>query len=189
MPITTVSEQSQLSKTNQAKQSDTVYDHAQTKKEQNNAIVQSQIAVNLNAGNEPMALLFKTALVAINEILDPTQETKPIQSAYDDNIDTSPEATSKRIISLATGFFNAYQLQNPDSTLDDSLDKFMSTISSGIETGFKDARDILESLSVLNGNIASDIDTTYALVQEGLKNFADNFFNTVDATKENSNQL
>jgi hypothetical protein len=53
----------------------------------------------------------------------------------------------------------------------------MSVINGGIETGFKDARDILESLSVLDGKIASDIDSTYDLVQEGLKQFVDNFFN------------
>ena len=189
MPITTVSEQPQLSQTNQTKQRDTVYDHAQTKKEQNNAIVRSQIEVNLKMGNESMALLYKTALNAINEVIDPTQETKPIQTAYDNQVDVSPEATAKRIVSLATGFLNAYQLQNADKTPEESLDKFMSTISSGIDTGFKDARDILESLSVLNGKIATDIDSTYELVQEGVTLFADNFLNTTEATNDNTIQV
>ena len=53
----------------------------------------------------------------------------------------------------------------------------MSVINGSKETGFKDTRDILESLSVLDDKIASDIDSTYDLVQEGLKQFVDNFLN------------
>lgn len=131
--------------------------------------------VSLKMGNEPMALLYKTALSAINEVLDPTQETKPIQTAYDNQVDVSPEATATRIVSLATGFFHAFQQQNTDLAPEESLDKFMSIISGGIDNGFKDARDILDSLSVLDGKIATDIDSTYDLVQEGLKHFVDNF--------------
>jgi hypothetical protein len=176
MLVTTANEKTQLTQSSQLNQSDVVYDHTQTKKEQNNAIVRSQMEVSVKMGNEPMALLYKTALSAINEALDPTTETKPIQKAYDNQVDVSPEATASRIVSLATGFYQAYQQQNPNMAPEESLDNFMSVISGGIDTGFKDARDILESLSVLDGKIASDIDSTYDLVQEGLKQFVDNFF-------------
>jgi len=177
MPITNIDEKVQLTQPRQSKQIDAIYDHAQTKKEQNSAIVRSQMEVSLKMGNEPMALLYKTALSAINEALDPTQETKPIQTAYKNKVDVSPEATAKRIVSLATGFFHAFQQQNDDMTTDESLSKFMSVISSGIDKGFTDARDILESLSVLDGKIASDIDSTYDLVQKGLKNFVESLNN------------
>jgi len=176
MPITNVNEKLQLTQPLQSKQADTIYDHTQAKKEQNSAIIRSQMEVSLKMGNEPMALLYKTALNAINEALDPTLATKPLQTAYDNKIDVSPEATATRIISLATGFFHSFQQQNPDIAPEESLNKFMSIISGGIEQGFTDARDILESLSVLDGKIATDIDSTYDLVQEGLKLFADNFF-------------
>ncbi|MDX2370781.1 MAG: DUF5610 domain-containing protein [Colwellia sp.] len=176
MPITNINEKAQLTQPLQSKQTDAIYDHAQTKKEQNSAIVRSQMEVSLKMGNEPMVLLYKTALSAINEALDPTEETKPIQTAYENKIDVSPEATAKRIVSLATGFYHAFQQQNPDIAPEESLDKFMSVISGGIDKGFKDARDILENLSVLDGKIATDVDSTYDLVQEGLKYFVDNFF-------------
>lgn len=177
MQITSSNEKAQLTPSPQSKQTDTGYDHTQIKKEQNSAIVRSQMEVSVKMGNEPMALLYKTALSAINEALDPTKETKPIQTAYDNQVDVSPEATAARIVSFATGFYLAFQQQNPDISSEESLDEFMSVINGGIETGFKDARDILESLSVLDGKIASDIDSTYDLVQEGLKQFVDNFFN------------
>jgi len=131
-----------------------------------------------------MALLYKTALEAINEALDPTLETKPIQTAYDNQIDVSPEATAARIVSLATGFYHAFQQQNPDMASEESLDKFMTVISGGIDKGFKDARDILESLSVLDGEIVTDIDSTYDLVQEGLKHFMDNFLNKKESAND-----
>lgn len=181
MAISNINEKPQLTQPPQSKQTDAIYDHTQTKKEQNTAIIRSQMEVSLKMGNEPMALLYKTALGAINEALDPTKETKPIQTAYDNQVDASPEATATRIVGLATGFYHAYQEQNPDIEPEESLENFMSVISGGIDQGFKDARDILESLSVLDGKIATDIDSTYDLVQEGLKHFVDNLFNEEDA--------
>lgn len=181
MHTSNINEKVQITQPNQPKQADVTYDQTQTKKDQNTAIMRSQMEVSLKMGNEPMALLYKTALSAINEVLDPSKETKPIQSAYDNQLDVSPEATATRIVGLATGFYQAYQQQNPDIAAEESLDNFMSVISGGIDQGFKDARDILESLSVLDGKIATDIDSTYDLVQEGLKQFVDNFFTKEDA--------
>lgn len=177
MLITNINEKTHLTESSQSKKADAVYDHTQTKQEQNTAIIRAQMDVSLTMGNEPMALLYKTALDAINEALDPSQETKPIQTAYDNRVDVSPEATASRIVSLATGFFQAFQQQNLDIAPEESLDKFMSIISAGIETGFKDARDILDNLSVLDGKVATDIDSTYNLVQEGLNHFKVNYFN------------
>jgi hypothetical protein len=185
MPITNINninEKPQLTQPPQSKKTEAVYDYAHTKKQQNNAIVRSQMDVSLKMGNEPMSLLYKTALSAINEALDPTRETKPIQTAYNNQVDVSPEATATRIVSLATGFFHDFQQQNPDIAPDESLDEFMSIISGGIDSGFKDARDILDSLSVLDGKIATDIDSTYDLVQQGLTHFVDNFFTEEKST-------
>ena len=48
-------------------------------------------------------------------------------------------------------------------------------IGGGIDQGFKEARDILNSLGVLEGEIADNIDKTYELVQTGLQDFRDSF--------------
>lgn len=187
MPVTTINmnEAQPLTQSSQPKQVEAVYDHVQAKKDQNNAIVRSQMEVSLKVGDEPMALLYKTALDSINEALDPTQETKPIQTAYENKVDVSPEATATRIVSLATGFFQSFQDQNTDLTPEESLNKFMSIIGTGIETGFKDARAILENLSVLDGKVATDIDSTYDLVQEGLQQFTEDFFSNEEPINEN----
>jgi len=186
MLTTNIDEKTLVTKPTEHKQPAQVHDLTQSKKEQNSAIVRTQMEVSLNMGNEPMTLLFKTALDAINEVLDPTLATKPVQTAYDNQVDVSPEATAARIVSFSTGFYHSFLEQNVDITPEESLDKFMSVISGGIEQGFKDARDILESLSVLEGNIATDIDSTYELVQEGLAHFTDSFFNTTDTINENT---
>lgn len=186
MLITNINEKTQLTEPSQSKKADAVYDHTQAKQEQNTAIVRAQMEVSLTMGNEPMALLYKTALDAINEALDPTQETKPIQTAYDNQVDVSPEGTASRIVSLATGFYQAFQQQNPELGEEESLDNFMTVIRGGIDQGFKDAREILESLSVLDGKIASDIDSTYDLVQEGLTHFVNNFLDSQAAINENT---
>jgi hypothetical protein len=47
----------------------------------------------------------------------------------------------------------------------------MDTIKGGIEKGFKEARDILEGLQVLGGDVAANIDKTYELVMKGLDDF------------------
>ena len=50
---------------------------------------------------------------------------------------------------------------------------FVEVISQGIEQGFNEARDILDGLAVLEGDIAATIDTTFELVQLGLQEFSD----------------
>jgi len=180
LPTTMSSENSRLSQPEKTIKNETTLDLTQAKKAQNSAIVHSQMEVSLKTGNKSLALLYKTALSAINEALDPTLKTEPVKLAYDNQIDVSPEATADRIVSLATGFFNAFQQQNTSLTQKESLDTFMSIIRGGIDQGFSDARDILESLSVLDGNIATDIDSTYELVQVGLKDFVENTLNKED---------
>ncbi|MBT3719368.1 MAG: DUF5610 domain-containing protein, partial [Gammaproteobacteria bacterium] len=48
-------------------------------------------------------------------------------------------------------------------------------IGGGIDQGFAEAREILDGLSVLEGDIATNIDATYDLVQEGLQAFIDSY--------------
>ena len=51
------------------------------------------------------------------------------------------------------------------------LNQFVDVISSGINQGFAEAREILVGLQVLEGDIASNIDLTYDLVGEKLDAF------------------
>lgn len=149
----------------------TVSDLAHQKKQLNAAILQSNADVSLSTGNKSLSLLYKTALEGINEALKDTLGDNAIQAAYDAGIDVSPEATADRIVSQSTAFFSAYYEQHPELSLDDALVKFTDLIKGGIDQGFSEARSILDGLQVLEGDIASNIDKTYELVQTGLVDF------------------
>lgn len=145
------------------------------KKQNNTAILQSSIAVSVSAGNEPLSLLYKVAIDNINEVLQPEFGDNAIQTAYDSGLDVTPEATADRIVSLSTAFFSQYQEQNQNLSTEDAVKSFVEVIAGGIDKGFAEAKDILEGLKVLDGDIASNIDVTYDLVQEGLQAFVDSY--------------
>ncbi|MCB2428366.1 DUF5610 domain-containing protein [Methylophaga pinxianii] len=136
-----------------------------------------QVSFNISEGNADgaMALLYKTALEGINDSLKAEFGDNAIQKAYEQGIDVSPEATSERIVQMSTAFFDAYYSSRQDMPIDEALESFVKVIGSGIDQGFKEARDILSGLKVLEGDIASNIDKTYDLVQQGLQSFIENY--------------
>lgn len=149
----------------------------------NQAILSAQEDVSLKSGDQSMTLLYRAAIEAINKELAPSMGENAIQTAYDNNVDTSPEATADRIVSFATQFFSIHQQQNSNMSLDEQLDSFMSIIGGAIDNGFKEARDILSGLKVLQGDIADGVDKTYGLAQEGLQAFRDSFNKKSDETQ------
>ncbi|MCK5663238.1 MAG: DUF5610 domain-containing protein, partial [Thiotrichaceae bacterium] len=76
--------------------------------------------------------------------------------------DFTPEKVSERILSFVSGHI----LGESDNEKQNEL---MAQAREGIEQGFSEARDILESLEVLNGQVKTDIDSTYDLIQQGLQ--------------------
>lgn len=135
----------------------------------NASIMQASLDVSISAKNEPLALLFRSAIDRINEELAPTLGENAIQNAASQ--DNSPEGTAGRIVALSTGFYEAYKAQHPGEDEADVLQNFMDTIGGGFEKGFNEAVDILKSLQVFEGDIASGIDKTYELVQQGYADF------------------
>lgn len=152
----------------------------------NQAILSAQQDVNIKSGDQSMALLYRAAIESINKELAPTMGENAIQTAYDNGVDTSPEATADRIVSFATQFFSIHQQQNSGMSLDEQLDSFMGIIGGAIDNGFKEAKDILSGLKVLQGDIADGVDKTYGLVQEGLQAFRDSFNKKTDETQSSA---
>lgn len=132
---------------------------------QNSAIIQTQLNVAISSGNNPLALLFKTAVEGINEVLG----EDAIQNAASQ--DNSAEATAQRIVDMSTAFYGKYLEQNKLEDNEESRGKFIDLISGGFEKGFKEAQDILQGLKVLEGDIAAGIDKTHELVLAGFAAF------------------
>lgn len=165
-----------------------VYQQAQ--QGQNLAILTANVNASIgnnSAANNPMQLLYKTAIEEINKYLEPTLGKNAAQSAYEENLDVSPEATAERIVQGSTAFYEAFKAQNSELSEEESLTEFMSVINTGIDTGFAEAKDILDSLSVLDGEIETNIDATYNIVQQGLNDFKEQLlaaFNEESPTTE-----
>jgi hypothetical protein len=137
--------------------------------QQNASILQASLDVSISSKNEPLALLYKSAIDNLNEVLKADLGENAIQNAAGQ--DNTPEGTAGRILSLSTGFYEAFKAQHSGESEATMLKNFMDTIRSGFEKGYKEAVDILEGLKVFEGNIAADIQKTYDLVVQGYADF------------------
>jgi hypothetical protein len=136
----------------------------------NSAIVQTSLNVAISSGNNPLALLYRSAIEGINEALAPELGKDAIQNAAA-NQDNSAEATAERIVNLSTAFYAKYLEKNKLEDNEESRGKFIDVISAGFEKGFKEAQDILGGLKVLSGDVAAGIDKTHELVLKGFADF------------------
>jgi hypothetical protein len=143
--------------------------NAQQKASLNSSVVQASLSVAISAGNDPLALVLKTAITGINDALEADFGKDAIQNAAGQ--DNSAEATAERIVSLSTAFYDAYRKQNGLEDSEATRAQFIDVIRGGFESGFKEAQDILAGLNVLNGDVAAGIDKTYELVQKGYDAF------------------
>jgi len=145
------------------------------KKLLNASILESAMKYENTVANQPQALLLKAALEGINEALKALGVEKTIEDSVDEGIDVSPEATADRIVAFSTNFFPLYLEQHPEVDEQEALSKFVDVIGAGIDQGFSEAKDVLSGLNVLEGDIASNIDKTYELVQKGLADFIESY--------------
>lgn len=147
----------------------TVSLRAQTKTQQNASILQASLDVSIQSKNQPLALLLKSAIAEINELLKPQFGENAIQAAASQ--DNTPDGTAERIVSLSTGFLDAFKQQHKGENADELLTTFMATIRSGFEKGAEEAQGILKGMGVLTGDIASNIEKTLVLVRQGYADF------------------
>jgi len=166
----------------EAKKNEPLSPTAQLKAEQNQSILKASLEVSISSGNDSLALLYRTAVDKLNQVLETDLGPNSIQNAYESGLDVSPDATAERIVSQATAFFSSYQDQHPEMDLETQLRSFIDVISGGITQGFNEAREILDGLQVLEGDIATNIDQTYDLVQEKLDSFINSMLETLSET-------
>jgi hypothetical protein len=141
----------------------------------NIAILQAHQDVSISTKNEPLALIYKAAIEGINKELETELGENAIQNAYESGVDVSPEATADRILKFSIGLFPLYQQQNPELSEQEQAEKFVEIVGGGVDTGFSEARVILDGLGVLEGEIADNIDKTYSLIQEGFAAFREKY--------------
>lgn len=156
----------------------------QNKDMANQQILKASEQVALGSKNEPLALLYRSAIEEINTILEPALGEGAIQAAAANPGDWTPTATANRIVSFATGFWGAYRDKNSGGELESTLGSFMDTIRGAIDKGFGEAKDILEGLKVFQGVVEENANETYELIQEGLDRFEQAIMGDDDAEQE-----
>lgn len=131
-----------------------------------------EIGLSMNMTVEDANKILKDRLAdQINEAFERAGVEIDIREVERQNLDTSPEATAKRIVDFATGFLGVYAENHADQDEEGRLEGFMSLIRDAIDQGFADARDILKGIADISGPVSDAIDKTYELTQKGLDDF------------------
>lgn len=156
----------------------------------NAQIVQASLQVSIKAGDNSQALLFRSALDSIYEALGEGFKSNimpdyQMPSMNDENNPyASPEGTANVILSFSLGLFASYSAGHKGEDESEMATNFIDLIRGGFEKGYKEATDILESLSVFDGNIKTDIEKTWELVQKGYDDWLSSQLNPVQAEAE-----
>ena len=141
--------------------------------QQNAQILQASMDVSIKSANTSLALLYRTAIDRINEMLTPELGPNAIGNAVAPV--QTPEATAGRIVAMTTAFYDAYagQARNKGKDPDVLIQDFVNLIRGGFEKGFGEAKDILSGLGVMGKDspIEQGINQTYALVMQGFDDF------------------
>ncbi|MEA3405920.1 MAG: DUF5610 domain-containing protein [Pseudomonadota bacterium] len=151
------------------------------------SIVEMMFSSSESATQNSLKITYQEAIDKINEILTAeigdqvTDETTPAPISEEaleaqGGMDYwTPENTAKRIVEGGTAFLAGFQAAHPELQGEALMDRFMEVVGGGITQGFDQAKGILGDLNVLEGDIESNIDLTYNLVQEGLTNFRNQY--------------
>ena len=92
--------------------------------------------------------------------------------------DFTPEKVADNIMSSVRQAFGRFKQSQPEA----DEDVFFSQIKEGLEKGFDEARDILQGLGALQGEIAENVDKTYDLTMQGLEQLESNGVSVGEST-------
>lgn len=141
----------------------------------NRPVFETSVDVSIDIGNRSMRLLLQAAVEHVNQAMSREFGRDVARHPGHPGPDFTPRAVADRIVSLSTSFFDEYRDLYPKKDMDAALQSFVRLIGGGIDKGFDEARDILDGLGALKGNVAENIDKTYEYVQSGLQAFVDDY--------------
>lgn len=118
---------------------------------------------------QAMNIVMERALDKLRGVVDDARAQLGLPE--DAVIDTSPEATANRIADFALGAFSVWQKHHAELAEEDAREQFASFIGGAIQQGIQEARGILSALNALNGEVDSNINTTWDIIQQRLSEF------------------
>ena len=115
------------------------------------------------------SVILERAMSKLKSVVDDARSQLGLSA--DTTLDTSAEATAKRIGDFALNFFDKYMEKHPEVSGDDARKQFADFIGGAISKGIEEARGILGSLSALNPDVTNKIDSISSLVKKQLDDF------------------
>lgn len=148
-------------------------DAASMRSSLNTQIIEASLKVEIQAGSKSQGLLFRSALESIYEAMsgefksniNPDYKMPSMTDA--NNPYATPEGTANVILSFSLGLYAQYSASHAGEDEAQSAANFIELIRGGFEKGYGEAVEILDGLSVFEGNIKSEIEKTWELVQKG----------------------
>ncbi len=119
--------------------------------------------------DQAMQVVLNRAMDKLRSVVSDAKSALGISE--DTVIDTSPEATGGRIADFAIGAFSSWLKNHQGLADEDARTQFADFIGGAVQQGITEARGILSSLNALNGDVSSNIDKTWEVVQNRLNDF------------------
>lgn len=86
--------------------------------------------------------------------------------------DYTPEKTAATVVDSITSLFAAYKKSNPELSPDEALNRFLAAARSGVEQGYSDAANTLDSIGAFQfDGVQSGIEETKKLISTKLDAF------------------
>lgn len=140
----------------------------------------AQVSVNVDvvvlgkgkaiSNDQAMQIVYERSLEKLKSVV--SEARQQLGLGKDEALDTSPEATAKRIADFAVNAYDVWRAIHKDLSEEDARKQFATFIGGAVKEGIADARKILGALSALSPEIDKNIDTIDQLVSRRLEDFA-----------------
>jgi len=127
-----------------------------------------RLAIPLNTQDE-MRVILESAYPKIQGFVDDAKAKLGIKAGA--VIDTSPEATTNRILDFSLGFFEQYRENHSDLNNKEAHEQFAEFIGGAIQEGIDEARETLGALSAIDDTTEYGIVPIENLIQDVLNSF------------------
>ena len=132
--------------------------------------VEISLAANLTV-EAVNGILNDSVVEHINKAIQEAGIDQKVEETEASDVDTSPEATARRIADYSAGFLDRFAAGHGGMASEATIEGFMSLIRDAIEVGFRQARGVLAGVTKVSDTIDQNISRTLELTHQYLDEF------------------